>query len=193
MTTKDVVLDATSRIIERRDPGLPSVAEIAREAGVSRPTFYAYFATSDDAFAAVVARVRDEVLRIQEHADTSSITATYRSTLVAMLDLQVEHVGLLALLASEARVDERIAAMWHDIHDRPVRRHARFIDRLVERGLADPAAPASTIAEAVDGVTARFAQLIAQEPERRDDLAAHLVDAQHRLVGLPRPETDPSA
>ena len=179
------MVDAASRIIERREPDLPGVAEISREAGVSRPTFYAYFATSDEAFAAVVAQVRDAALAIQEQADTSSVEATYRTTLVAMLDLTVEHLGLLTLLASQARCDAQIAAMWHDIHDRPVRRHARFIDRLVAEGLATPAAPALTIAEAVDGMTARFAQLIAEEPGRHDELAAQLVAAQHRLVGLP--------
>ncbi|MET0930083.1 MAG: TetR/AcrR family transcriptional regulator, partial [Aeromicrobium sp.] len=184
VTTKDTVVEAVSRIIERRESDLPGVAEIAREAGVSRPTFYAYFATSDEAFAQVVAHVRDAVLSIQERADTSSVAATYRSTLVAMLDLTVEHLGLVTLLASQARRDPQIAAMWHDIHDRPVRRHARFIDRLVEQGLAEPAVPSLTIAEAVDGMTARFAQLIAEDPARRDDLAAELVAAQHRLVGL---------
>jgi AcrR family transcriptional regulator len=184
VTTKDDVMDATARIIERRDQDLPGVAEIAREAGLSRPTVYAYFATSEEAFAAVVARVRDEVLRIQEQADTTSPSATYRSTLVAMLDLQVRHVGLFSRLTSEARADGAISAMWHDIHDRPVRRHARFIERLTAQGLASPACPAEAVAEAVDGVTARFALLIAEDPSRRDDLAARLVEVQHRLLGL---------
>lgn len=184
-STSDLVLDAVSRIIERREHDLPGVAEIAREARVSRPTFYAYFASSEEAVSAVVGRVRNEVRRIQKEADLATVEAMYRSTLVALLDLQVRHVGLFGLLASQARLDDRMAALWHDIFDRPVRRHARFIDDLVAQGLAEPVTSSIVVAEAMNGVTTRFAQLIAEDPSRRDELAEELVALQQRLIGLP--------
>lgn len=184
MNTADAVLDAVARIIERREHGLPAIAEIAREAGVSRPTVYAYFPSSDAALSGVVARVRDEVRRIQDEADTASVEAMYRSTLVAMLDLQVRHVGLFALLSAEARLDERVSRLWHEIFDQPVRRHARFIDRLVDAGGARPVASSLVVAEAMNGVTARFAQLIVEDDGRREELAAELVAIQQRLLGI---------
>ncbi|AHK36182.1 hypothetical protein OPAG_06949 [Rhodococcus opacus PD630] len=185
MSTEDKLLQAAAAIVERRDYVLPSVAEIAREAGVTRPTVYAYFDTNLDVFAAAVARVRDRVLAIQEGADITSATATFRSTLVAMLDVYVEHCGLLAVLAEQARNDEQMRVLWHDIHDRSIRRHARFIDRLAESGQARPAASGLIIAEAVNGISTRFAYLVVEDPRRREELTDELIALHGALVGLP--------
>ncbi|WP_179300912.1 TetR/AcrR family transcriptional regulator [Rhodococcus sp. ACPA4] len=185
MSTEDKLLDAAAAIVERRDYVLPSVAEIAREAGVTRPTVYAYFTSSIEVFAAAVARVRNRVLAIQESADTTSATATFRSTLVAMLDIHVEHCGLLAVLAEQARIDEQMRTLWHDIHDRSIRRHARFIDRLAESGHARPTASGLIIAEAVNGISTRFAYLVIENPDRREELTGELVALHRALVGLP--------
>jgi AcrR family transcriptional regulator len=183
-STTGTIVAAASAIVERREYELPSMAEIAREAGVTRPTVYAYFDNNLAVFSALVAQVRDRVLRIQEEADTSSLAATLRSTLIATLDLQVEHYGLFTVLADQARLRPEIRVLWHDIHDRPLRRHARFIDRLAALGQADPVAPSSVIAETIDGASLRFAQLLTVNPRRHDDLAASLLDMQRRLLGL---------
>jgi AcrR family transcriptional regulator len=184
VTTAEGIITAAGAIMERRENELPGVADIAREAGVTRPTVYAYFDNSLAVFAALAARLRDRVLAIQEQADTSSHAATFSSTLVARLDLQVKHCGLLAVLAEQARLQPKMRELWHDIYDHPLRRHARFIDRLASRGEAGPVAPGLVIAEAVDGISLRFAHLIAEDPSRRDELASRLVDIHARLLGL---------
>lgn len=184
MSTEDNLVDAASAIIERRDYVLPSVAEIAREAGVTRPTVYSYFPSNTDVFEAVVSRVRDRVLAIQENADMSSIAATFSSTLIAMLDVYIEHCGLLAILAEQARVNDGMRVLWHDIHDRSIRRHARYIDRLSISGDARPVASGLVIAEAVNGIAARFALLVIDDPHRHNELASELISLHWNLVGL---------
>lgn len=191
MSTEEKLLDAAAAIIERREYVVPSVAEIAREAGVTRPTFYAYFSTNLEVFEAVAARLRDRVLDIQSRADLGHATETFRFTLVAKLELYVENCGLLAVLAEQARLNERMRPLWNEIHSRPIRRHARFVDQLAAQGRARPAASGQIIAEAIDGVTARFAYIVAETPSRREEMADELINFHHRLVGLAEDGTQP--
>jgi AcrR family transcriptional regulator len=61
--TSDDIVAAVARLLEFRDPEHVTVAVIAREAGVSRSTFYRYFPDERKVFAAALARMRDEAMR----------------------------------------------------------------------------------------------------------------------------------
>jgi hypothetical protein len=71
-----------------------------------------------------------------------------------------------------------------DIHARANRRHARFVERLVERGLARPPIAPALVAEAVTGVVMRFAEESAATPERQPELTAALVELYTGLLDL---------
>ncbi len=57
----DALIDAAARLVEHMDVADISVTELVAEAGVSRPTFYQYFADVPAVAAAASARLIDEV------------------------------------------------------------------------------------------------------------------------------------
>ena len=61
--TSDDIVAAAARLLEYRDLEHVTVAVIAREAGVSRSTFYRYFPDERKVFAAALARMCDEAMR----------------------------------------------------------------------------------------------------------------------------------
>ena len=71
-----------------------------------------------------------------------------------------------------------------EIHERPTRRHARFLARLERQGVASLAVPAPALAEMMTGIVMRFADLAAVKPERLGELTDELVAAYECLTGL---------
>jgi len=156
----------------------------AAEAGVTRPTVYAYFESKDEVFHSLADRVRREVLHLQEDADTSSPARTARSTLTALLDVFVRHHGVLTVVAHQALSDPRARRLRDDIYARTNRRHARFLERMTASGQADLAVPAAVVAEVIMGTVSRFADLVTADPGRQEPLARDLVALYLRLTGL---------
>ena len=61
--TKDDIVAAAAKLLEFRDLEHVTVAVVAREAGISRSTFYRHFPDEREVFTAAMARMRDEALR----------------------------------------------------------------------------------------------------------------------------------
>lgn len=182
---RELLLDAAERVFCRNGYAGTTMAALAAEAGVTRPTVYAYFASKDEVFAALAARVRRELLELQEHADVSTPDDTIVSTLTAFLDAYTRHRGMLTVIAHQALDDPSMRLLQNDIGAQANRRHTRFIARLAESGAAHPAIAPALIAETITGIVVRFAELAATDPTRRPELNAALIDAYRRLVGLP--------
>jgi AcrR family transcriptional regulator len=60
--TKDDIVIAAAKLLEFRDPEHVTVSVVAREAGVSRSTFYRYFPDERELFSAALARIADEAM-----------------------------------------------------------------------------------------------------------------------------------
>jgi AcrR family transcriptional regulator len=73
--TKDDVIAAVAKLLEFRDPEHVTVAVIAKEAGISRSTFYRYFPDELKAFNAAVLRICDQFLLSLPELDNSVRTA----------------------------------------------------------------------------------------------------------------------
>ncbi|WP_196189492.1 TetR/AcrR family transcriptional regulator [Conexibacter sp. W3-3-2] len=94
-----------------------SVDQITRRAGVSRPTFYAYFRDK-----------RDLVLRLGEalERDVAASAAPWleasqgspRSTLEAVLGAFTRHRSTVRALVETVSYDAEVAAFWHLLHER---------------------------------------------------------------------------
>lgn len=179
-----LLLDAAERAFLRLGHGDTTIGAIAGEAGVTRPTVYAYFPSKDAVFGALVDRVRGEFLDLQERADTSSPRETIRSTLTAYLDVYTRRVGILTIVAHQALRDPAMRRLRTDIHARAGRRHARFLRRLIEQGRARPSVDPDLVAEAITGVVLRFAEELSADPARRDELAEALIALYVDLTGL---------
>ncbi|KAA9160902.1 TetR/AcrR family transcriptional regulator [Amycolatopsis acidicola] len=179
-----LLLDSAERTFCRLGFTRTTIGTLADDAGVTRPTVYSYFPSKDDVFRALAERVRDEFLALQEMRDTRSPRETGRAGVVGYLHAYVRHRGMLTVIAHQALSDPEMRALRAEIHDRPTRRHARFLERLQARGLASLAVPAPALAEMVTGLVMRSAELADDEPRRLPELTTDLVAAYERLTGL---------
>jgi AcrR family transcriptional regulator len=73
--TKGDVIAAVARLLEFRDPEHVTVSVIAREAGISRSTFYRYFPDELKVFNAALSQIRDQFLLSLPELDCSVQTA----------------------------------------------------------------------------------------------------------------------
>lgn len=161
-----------------------TISVLAADAGVTRPTVYAYFASKDDVFRAVADRVRREFLELQERVDTSSPERTAREAVAAYLAAWARHHGMLTVIAHQALADPAVRTLRDEILARAERRNTRFVERLTAEGLADPALPPADLSRAVTGIVARAAEIVAEDPLQLATLARRIGDAYLRLAGI---------
>jgi AcrR family transcriptional regulator len=164
-----------------------TVNHITREAKVSRPAFYLYFASKQEVFAAVVSMVRDEFIAVHEdpEVDESDPVALARAATRAFLVANVENHGLMNVIEHQAIYDAKIAEMWAETLVRPMRRVARYVRRLSAEGVANPAASPEVIARAVLGLFGPFGANAPTDPKEFDDLVEQLAAIFLRLLGIP--------
>lgn len=93
------------------------VGAIAKRAGFSRATFYAYF-TDKRALALRLGSQLAQVLETQAGAWLAHGEGEVRETLRMMFGVFEEHPGAVRLLTEAATYDPEIAALWRDVHDR---------------------------------------------------------------------------
>jgi AcrR family transcriptional regulator len=121
----EAILDAAERLVERR--AAVSIAAVAQEAGVSRPTVYAHFAKLPDLLEAVVERAVERTTAVLATADVDDGPAPEAlDRLLAVGWRELDRHSAIAAAAGE-----------HLSGDRLRRSHERFLgmlDRLIERG-----------------------------------------------------------
>lgn len=180
------LMDAALRVFGRLGFARTTIADITREAGVGRATFYVYFASKEQAFAAVAERVRDRLLAAQElgDLDPDDIVAVAHATNTAYLAAYAEHLHFLTVLDHQALADPAMAELREEIHARPISRATRWIQHLVDEGLADPAGPAEVVALAGGALVREFARILAEHPEREESLGTELTHLYLRLLGV---------
>lgn len=180
------LIDAAEAVFARRGYADATMADIAKEAGVTRPTVYAYFDSKHDALRQVAERVQHEFITLQDQsADTPA--ETLQLTVTAYVRQFVRHYGLLTVISHQALSDREFSQWLDAIHTRTNKRHAKYLRILAEAGEATLAVPPETIAEVVTGATLRYAQLIMLEPHREQEYIDALVSAHLHLLGLSFP------
>ncbi|WP_345382117.1 TetR/AcrR family transcriptional regulator [Pseudonocardia yuanmonensis] len=144
-----LILDALERLLVEtplRDLG---VEQIAEEAGITRTRFYFYFKSKHEAYAALLARVRDRLLVFYDTEDSwfqrpesarprESMTATIR----AVVDFWLEHGAVMREGADLWNSVDEARSLWDDLIHQPVERMTRAIERERQRGIA-PDGPAA--------------------------------------------------
>jgi AcrR family transcriptional regulator len=197
--TRSLLLACAGRVFARLGYARTTIADITEEAAVSRATFYVWFASKADVFRAVALGVRDRFLAAHELPDVDAddpYELAHRSS-AAYLRAAVDHRELLTVIEHQGLTDPDIARIWQELRERPLQRTARYITRVTAEGLARPAAPARTVAEATYGMFLHFAHLVAARPEEFDRAVEHLTAMYLRLLGVPervrgRGEEEPS-
>ena len=157
--TRDALVRAAREVFERDGFLDARITDISATAGVAAGSFYTYFKSKEDVFAAVMDEVNEEMLhpRLRAFADrddpVSVIEATNRSYLAAYR----RNARLMALMEQVAQIDED----FRRIRLRRVRafteRNAQAIEQLQQRGLADPDLDPQIAAQALSAMVGRMA------------------------------------
>ncbi|WP_043661552.1 TetR/AcrR family transcriptional regulator [Thermocrispum municipale] len=182
---RELLLDVAEQVFGTLGYAGTTMAELAKAAGVTRPTVYAYFSSKDEVFRALADRVRKEFLRLQEQPPlTEPPAAMVRQIVAQYLAAYVRHRKLLTVLAHQALSDDEFYEVRREVFARVERRNTRFLERMTEQGAAKPVVPPEAISAAVTGLVARFAELAAAEPARLAALAGEVADMYLCLAGM---------
>jgi TetR/AcrR family transcriptional regulator, ethionamide resistance regulator len=94
-----------------------SVEQIVRRAGLSRPTFYAYF-EDKQALVLRLGRQVEEDLAVAADPWLAGEDVGLRETLAAVLEVFRRHRAALGAVIEAATYDAEVAAFWHSFHTR---------------------------------------------------------------------------
>jgi AcrR family transcriptional regulator len=179
---RERLLDASERAFCRLGYARTTMAALAEEADVTRPTVYSYFPSKDEVFLALADRVRREFLALQEQAVSGCPLDTIKAALYAYLQAFTRHRDMLTVIAHEALTDPAMGALLEDIFNQANRRNTRFVESLATAGLVSPLVEPAVLSEALTGIVARFAEQAAARPERQSSLASDLLELYLGMV-----------
>ncbi|MGY0022203.1 TetR/AcrR family transcriptional regulator [Streptomyces sp. cg35] len=180
------LLDAAEEVFGRLGYGPTTIADITARAEVSRAGFYVYFASKEEVFRVLAARVRDAFLAAQDvpGVDTDDVASVAGASTAAFIAAYARHLPLLALLEQQARADDEVRALWEEIRERPVRRAARYVRRVAAEGRAHPVVDPLTLSRAVGGMSVEFARLVAERPAAYDEAVRDVTAMYLHLLGI---------
>ncbi len=187
--TEQRLLDEARTLLAERPISAIGVDEIARAAGISRSSFYFYFASREALVRTLGERAQEEVLASAEswlsRTDEAPAAAVSRA-LAANLVLWHRHGPVLRALEDGRRTDPDTEELWQAIGRRFIDAIAAQIERERERGLA-PAAPPSArqlamLLAAMNERAFSDASLRPPSPRRDRDLVAALTTVWMRAV-----------
>jgi AcrR family transcriptional regulator len=159
--TREALVRAARTVFERDGFIDARIADIAAEARVATGSFYTYFRRKEDAFAAVIEQLSQELLhpRLHEVADREHPIAVIEAANRAYLVHYRKNARLMGLM-------EQVAALDPEFHQVRLARARAFTDRnaraiawLQERGLADGSLDPQLTARAVSTMVSRTAYL----------------------------------
>ena len=152
-----------ARAVFERDGFLEArIVDICSEAGVATGSFYTYFKTKEDAFAAVIAEVHEETLhpRLEASTESEDPRAVIDAANRAYLKAYRRNARLMVLIEQVALIDERFLQLRLKRAHAFAERNAAAIARLQARGLADPALDPFGAAHAMNAMVSRMASLV---------------------------------
>jgi AcrR family transcriptional regulator len=135
------------------------ITDIAEAARVAHGSFYSHFESKEDALAAVLEEVEEEMLhpRSPHPSSEEDPVAAIEAANRAYLEAYRRNARLMAVLEQVATIDERFRKLRQRRTVAFVRRNAEGIRRLQERGLADPALDPKLAALAISAMVSRTA------------------------------------
>lgn len=159
------ILATAERLLDAREFAAISVDDLARGAGISRPTFYFYFPSKDAVLLTLWERViRQADTALEELADTAEGPDAWRPGIKVFLDTFATHAGVtIAASTSDNAEIRHVLSMfmqkWIDVT-------AATIDAERQRGAAPVTRPARDIATALNLMNERtlLAAITGQSP-----------------------------
>lgn len=152
------ILTTAERLLADRPLGAISVDDLARGAGISRPTFYFYFASKDAVLLSLLDRVVEEADTALREAFGSPATGArdgWARAIGAYYDTFRAHRPLTVAWAQARSTSDEVRALWSAVVERWVQRSAAAIDAERARGAAPAGLPARDLAVALTSMNER--------------------------------------
>jgi AcrR family transcriptional regulator len=169
------ILETTERLLEERPLSEISVDDLAKGAGISRPTFYFYFPSKDAVVLAIIDRLVAAAAGSREQALKTLAAGDPRAGLrQALEDLYSAFRARRAvtLAAAELRMTNPEArALWAEVMEGWVADVTAVIEAERARGVAPPGEPARDIAIALVQMNERvqYATFAGESPSLEQD------------------------
>lgn len=139
------ILATAERLLEERSLAAISVDDLARGAGISRPTFYFYFPSKDAVLLTLLDRVvaeADATMSAVFDGPSTGPEQGWHRVLTAYHDTFRNHRALTVAWAEARTTSAAIRDLWAEVVERWVQRCAAVIEAERQRGVA-PAGPAA--------------------------------------------------
>jgi TetR/AcrR family transcriptional regulator, ethionamide resistance regulator len=193
------ILTTAEDLLGQRPLADISVDDLARGAGISRPTFYFYFPSKDAVVLALLDRVVGEARESRSAAlrrAGDDVRASWRGALEAVRSTFAAHRALTSAAASLLATSAEVRALWAAIMDGFVEETAAAIEAERARGAAPAGPPARDLAVALNWMNERVIHVTyaGQTPAlAEDDLIDVLLTVWLRTVyGSDIPGTAPA-
>ncbi|MEZ0165831.1 TetR/AcrR family transcriptional regulator [Kineococcus sp. LSe6-4] len=152
------ILDTAERLLGERSYADVSVDDLARGAGLSRPTFYFYFPSKEAVLLALLDRVVAEARARRDEAVTApapGVEDRWRHVIGAIAQPFRSHLAV-TLAAAEARATSAaVREVWNGVMERFVAETAAEIEAERARGHAPDGPPARDLAVALNWMNER--------------------------------------
>jgi AcrR family transcriptional regulator len=168
------ILETFERLLEERPLHEISIDDLARGAGLSRSSFYFYFASKDAVLLTLLDRMveeararRDDVLdRVAEDP-----RARWREAITAFHDTFRDHRAATVAAAAALPTSPEVSALWTAMMSTAVDETSRVIDAERARGAAPDGVPARDLATALNATCEAVlrATFAGQEPAIAED------------------------
>jgi TetR/AcrR family transcriptional regulator, ethionamide resistance regulator len=167
------ILATAERLLEDRSPQEISVDDLARGAGISRPTFYFYFSSKEAVFLTLIDRLVAQaepggelIERIHEDPPTR-----WREGLQIFFDIFGAHRAVVRAGAELRAVNAEARQLWSEVMEGWVAQAAGAIDAERARGAAPPGVDSRQLAIALVSMNERvqYATFADEPPSLPDD------------------------
>lgn len=152
------ILTTAERLLSERPLSAISVDDLARGAGLSRPTFYFYFASKDAVLLTLLDRVVAEADAVSEQAfglPAGGPREAWRRAITAYYDTFRAHRALTLAWAEARSTNPEIRELWAKVFDNWANRCAAAVEAERARGAAPPGPSARDLAVVLNSLNER--------------------------------------
>jgi AcrR family transcriptional regulator len=175
---EQAILATAERLLADRPLGEISIDELARGAGISRPTFYFYFESKDAVLLTLLERVvaeADEAAFDLPERQLGDRSAAWREAINAFFTTFRAHRAVAVASAQARATNGEVRQLWTKVMEHWVGRTEEAILAERDRGAAPPGLPARELAVALNLMNERvmYATFASEEPSVTEP---HVVD-----------------
>ncbi|MFJ4653196.1 TetR/AcrR family transcriptional regulator [Nocardia sp. NPDC088792] len=166
--TRAALISAAREVFERDGYLDARIADISKAAGMASGSFYTYFDSKEEIFAALVEQVSEEMLHphVRERSGTTDVRALIEAANRDYLLSYKRNARLMALFEQVAQVDENFRRMRVERGRAFAQRNARLIRTLQESGQAAADLDPMITSHALSAMVSRMAYMVFVQNQR---------------------------